>query len=199
VFLVLLPVLLMLWSCMLLWLATLSCHHYMLLVLVRRDRQWNIRWPQGQPGQQQQQQQAAAEKGGQPSAEQQQQQQHLEHPPCQGALGREAALQAGMCEHLNLLPWHKVRGRPDEGQLTGVFASDHLLRPTLAFPGLGGPKTPSTSAIQVPGAPPPPPLQVDVDCGHYHAHAAIACRSSRFAASHGHVVEYTVRQMRELW
>lgn len=60
---------------------------------------------------------------------------------------RQVAQQRQMCEHLNLLHWHRV----------------------------------------------------DVDTRHYHAHAAIVVRSAaRFAASHGHIVEYAVRQMREL-
>ncbi|KAG2429718.1 hypothetical protein HYH02_013975 [Chlamydomonas schloesseri] len=39
--------------------------------------------------------------------------------------------------------------------------------------------------------------KVDVDTGHYAAHAAIVVRSSRrFARSHGHIIEYALRQLR---
>jgi hypothetical protein len=43
-FLALLPILLLLWGCMLLWLAVCSAHHYLLLAAVRRDRTWPVRW-----------------------------------------------------------------------------------------------------------------------------------------------------------
>lgn len=41
--------------------------------------------------------------------------------------------------------------------------------------------------------------KVPIDTQHYHAHAAVVVRSTaRFATSHGHVVEFALRQMRGL-
>jgi hypothetical protein len=40
-------------------------------------------------------------------------------------------------------------------------------------------------------------VRVAVDTNHYDAHAAVVVRSkARFAATHGHIVEYALRQMR---
>eukprot|EP00198_Chlamydomonas_reinhardtii_P012872 XP_001702209.1 predicted protein [Chlamydomonas reinhardtii] len=214
-FLALLPVLLALWGCMVAWLAGCWLHHVALLLAVRPDRGWDVRLPTS----------AASGLPVPPKTEgweeEQEQRPHTsqvdQQPTGPAYMGHQASSED--------VAHQDVGGTAAAGGMDALRAQDlagpAVVRAVVATAvgnvlrrhGEGPQGAPHGSAVAAAAHAPRDTAalldnmithlnmlkwqKVDVDTGHYAAHAAIVVRSSRrFGRSHGHIIEYALRQLR---
>jgi hypothetical protein len=209
VFVVLLPLLLLLWCVMLLWLLVLSAHHHLATRCSQRRQEapgWDTRWlpdaaagaegclgdgeaAAGGAGQERREGTRDGEEGRVEEEEEEQAARAVVAAVVSAAIA--AVVAANTTGGAALPPPVPAALQPTAtGSVAGARAGGE------------GPVQLRQAVLQAEMCAALNQLawvKVAVDTGHFDAHAAIVVRSgARFGASHGHIVEYAVRQMRGL-